>query len=205
MCGRRHLAGVRAMQKVPHSMLSSANVRENLIFDADHHASFQPSFPFELVSWIGSSVFNLALRRKCLYGLYKGGRMARPKADLVLSADERQKLESWASRPKSSQRLALRARIVLACADEPINKAVAVKLGVCNATIGTWRRRFVAHRLDGLTDDPRPGAPRSVTDAHIEDVVTKTLETKPKAATHWSTRTMAKATGMCFASAEVGN
>jgi transposase len=122
--------------------------------------------------------------------------MARPKAELVLSADELQKLKSWASRPKSSQRLALRARIVLACADELSNKVVAVKLGVCNATVGTWRRRFVANRLDGLTDDPRPGAPRSVTDAHIEDVITKTLETKPKAATHWSTRTMAKATGM---------
>jgi transposase len=122
--------------------------------------------------------------------------MARPKAELVLTADELQKLKSWANRPKSSQRLALRARIVLACVDEPRNKIVAVKLGVCNATVGTWRRRFVAKRLDGLTDAPRPGAPRSVTDAHIEDVVTKTLESKPKAATHWSTRTMAKATGM---------
>jgi transposase len=122
--------------------------------------------------------------------------MARPKAELVLTADERQKLTTWANRPKSSQRLALRARIVLACAGEPSNKVVAARLGACAATVGTWRRRFVARRLDGLTDDPRPGAPRTVTDAHVEEVVTRTLETKPRAATHWSTRTMAKATGM---------
>ena len=122
--------------------------------------------------------------------------MARPKPELVLSDDERQKLTTWASRPKSSQRLALRVRIVLACADEPSNKAVAARLGVCGATVGTWRTRFVAKRLDGLVDDPRPGAPRTVTDADIERVVTRTLETKPKAATHWSTRGMAKAAGM---------
>jgi transposase len=122
--------------------------------------------------------------------------MARPKPELVLSDDERQKLTTWASRPKSTQRLALRARIILACADEPSNKAVAARLGVCGATVGTWRMRFVAKRLDGLVDDPRPGAPRTVTDAAVERVVTKTLETKPPAATHWSTRGMAKATGM---------
>ena len=122
--------------------------------------------------------------------------MARPKAELVLSDNERQKLTTWASRPKSSQRLALRARIVLACAEEPSNKAVAARLGVCGATVGTWRMRFVAKRLDGLVDDPRPGAPRTVTDAAIEQVITRTLEAKPKAATHWSTRGMAKATGM---------
>jgi transposase len=122
--------------------------------------------------------------------------MARPKAELTLTDDERQKLTTWAKRPKSAQRLALRARIVLACADQPSNKLVASQLGVCNATVGVWRRRFVAKRLDGLTDDPRPGAPRTVTDTHVEEVITKTLETKPAAATHWSTRTMAKTTGM---------
>jgi transposase len=122
--------------------------------------------------------------------------MARPKSELVLSDDERQKLTTWASRPKSSQRLALRARIVLACADESSNKAVAARLGVCGATVGTWRTRFVAKRLDGLVDEPRPGAPRTVTDADVERVVTRTLETKPKAATHWSTRGLAQATGM---------
>jgi transposase len=122
--------------------------------------------------------------------------MARPKPELVLSDDERAKLTTWASRPKSTQRLALRARIVLACAGESSNTAVASRLGVCAATVGTWRKRFLVRRLDGLVDDPRPGAPRTVTDADVERVVTRTLETKPKAATHWSTRGMAEATGM---------
>jgi hypothetical protein len=97
--------------------------------------------------------------------------MARPKPELILSADERDKLTTWANRPKSSPRLALRARIVLACVDETSNTAVAARLGVCGATVGTWRNRFVAKRLDGLVDDPRPGAPRTVTDADVERVV----------------------------------
>ena len=122
--------------------------------------------------------------------------MARPKPELTLTDDERQKLTTLANRPKSSQRLALRARIVLACADEPSNKVVAARLQVCNATVGTWRNRFVAKRLDGLTDDPRPGAPRTVTDTEVERIVTRTLETKPDHATHWSTRTLAKTAGM---------
>ena len=122
--------------------------------------------------------------------------MARPKPELALTDDERRKLTTWAARPKSTQRLATRARIVLACADDPSNKAVAARLGVCNATVGTWRQRFLARRLDGLTDDPRPGAPRTVTDDAVERVVTRTLETKPANATHWSTRGMAKAVGM---------
>jgi transposase len=122
--------------------------------------------------------------------------MARPKPKLVLSDDERQMLTKWANRPKSTQRLALRARIVLACAGEPSNVAVAEQLGVCAATVGTWRNRFVARRLEGLADEPRPGAPRKVTDADVERVVTTTLETKPAHATHWSTRGMAKASGL---------
>jgi len=122
--------------------------------------------------------------------------MARPKPILELTVDETQKLTTWASRPKSSQRLALRARIVLTCATEPSNKAVAARLGVCGATVGVWRNRFIAKRLDGLVDDPRPGTPRTVGDAAIERVITRTLETKPTAATHWSTRGMAKVSGM---------
>lgn len=122
--------------------------------------------------------------------------MARPKPELVLSGDERQTLTTWAKRPKSTQRLALRARIVLACADQPNNKAVAERLGVCAATVGTWRNRFVARRLEGLADEPRPGAPRTVTDADVERVVTRALETKPTHATHWSTRGMARASGL---------
>jgi transposase len=122
--------------------------------------------------------------------------MARPKPELVLSDDERQTLAGWAARPTSAQRLALRARIVLACAAEPSNKAVAARLGVCRATVGIWRGRFVARRLDGLADEPRPGAPRAVTDADVERVVTRTLETRPPNATHWSTRGMARAAGL---------
>ncbi|HJZ55536.1 MAG TPA: IS630 family transposase [Gemmataceae bacterium] len=122
--------------------------------------------------------------------------MPRPKPELVLSDDERQTLTRWANRPKSTQRLALRARIVLACADGTSNTAVALALGVCAATVGTWRRRFVARRLEGLADEPRPGAPRTVTDEDVERVVTRTLETKPAHATHWSTRGMAKVSGL---------
>lgn len=126
--------------------------------------------------------------------------MARPKPELVLSDDERETLATWAGRPKSTQRLALRARIVLACAGESSNKAVAARLGVCAATVGTWRGRFVARRLEGLADEPRPGAPRAVSDAAVEQVVTRTLETKPSNATHWSTRGMAKAAGLSASS-----
>ena len=122
--------------------------------------------------------------------------MPRPKPALVLTDDERQKLQTIARRPKSAQRLAQRARIILACADEPNNRVVARRLGLCAATVGTWRNRFVARRLDGLTDGPRPGAPRRVTDADVERVVTRTPESKPPAATHWSTRGMAAASGM---------
>jgi transposase len=122
--------------------------------------------------------------------------MARPKPELVLSDDERQTLARWVARPKSTQRLALRARIVLACVDEPSNATVARNLGVCRSTVNTWRSRFVARRLEGLADEPRPGAPRTVTDDDVERVVTTTLETQPTNATHWSTRKMAEASGM---------
>ncbi len=122
----------------------------------------------------------------------------RPKAELVLSDEERRALERLTSRRKTSQAMALRARIVLACAgkDRPTNGEVAARLKVNQATVGKWRRRFVAERLDGLFDDPRPGAPRTVTDDMVEAVVVKTLEEKPKDANHWSTRSLARATGM---------
>jgi transposase len=117
-------------------------------------------------------------------------------AELVLSDDERRALKTWASRPKGTQRLANRARIVLACAEGADNKAVAARLGVCSATVGTWRARVVERRLEGLADEPRPGAPRKITDGDVGRVVTRTLETKPKAAAHWSTRGMAQAEGL---------
>ena len=123
----------------------------------------------------------------------KGGR---PKPVLTLTDDERQKLQTWADRPKSAQRLATRARIVLACAEGLDNKDIAARLDINTATVGKWRRRFLELRLDGLADEPRPGAPRTITDEIVERVVTKTLEEKPKAATRWSTRGMAKAVGL---------
>jgi len=105
-------------------------------------------------------------------------------------------LQRWARRPKSSQQLALRSRIVLACAEGHNNTAVAELLGINKVTVGKWRARFVRDRLEGLTDEPRPGAPRTVTDEAVEQVVVRTLESKPVDATHWSTRSMAAATGM---------
>lgn len=122
--------------------------------------------------------------------------MGRPKAELVLSDDEREQLLRWARRRKSSQALALRCRIVLACAEGGTNQAVAGRLGISRGTVGKWRTRFVEDRLDGLHDEPRPGAPRSITDADVERVIVKTLEESPRDATHWSTRSMAASVGM---------
>jgi len=120
----------------------------------------------------------------------------RPKAPLSLTDEERETLERWSRRPKSAQALALRCRIVLACADGLNNLAVAELLHVNKATVSKWRRRFLAKRLEGLSDDPRPGAVRTVTDDIVEAVIVKTLEEMPTDATHWSTRSMAKTMGM---------
>jgi transposase len=115
---------------------------------------------------------------------------------VVLSDDERETLERWARRPKSAQSLALRCRIVLACADGGHVYEVGERLGVDPHTVGKWRRRFLADRLEGLHDEPRPGTPRTVSDDDVEAVIVKTLEETPVDATHWSTRSMARATGM---------
>ncbi len=123
-------------------------------------------------------------------------RRGRPTAPLVLSDDERETLERWARRPNSAQALASRCRIVLACAAGATNQEVAVELGLHQATVDKWRGRFVAQRLDGLHDEPRPGAPRKITDEHVERVIVKTLEETPVGATHWSTRSMATASGL---------
>ena len=122
--------------------------------------------------------------------------IGRPKAPLVLTDDERAKFQSWASRPTSAQRLALRARLVLACAAGADNKEVARRLRVTPHTVGKWRARFLDARLEGLADEPRPGAPRALADAKIEEVLTRTLESKPDNATPWSTRSMAEQTGL---------
>jgi transposase len=115
---------------------------------------------------------------------------------ITLSDDERLKLEAWARRPKTAQRLALRSRIVLAAAAGRSNTQIAADLRVTLPTVGKWRQRFLDARLEGLADEPRPGAPRTLTDARVEAVVTQTLESKPVDATHWSTRGMAKASGL---------
>ncbi len=120
----------------------------------------------------------------------------RPLAELILTAEEKATLERFERRPKSSQRLVLRSRIVLACASGMSNREAAEHVGVCPVTVGKWRSRFVSDRLEGLADEPRPGVARTVTDEQVEAVIARTLETKPKGATHWSVRTMAKATGM---------
>jgi transposase len=120
----------------------------------------------------------------------------RPKAELVVTEDERETLGRWARRPKSSQQLALRSRIVLACAAGASNTEVAAARGVSRATVGKWRSRFVLDRLDGLVDEPRPGAPRSITDEQVEQVVIDTLESTPRDATHWSRASMAGHSGL---------
>jgi transposase len=123
-------------------------------------------------------------------------RMGRPKAELTLSDEERAALEEWVRRRSTPQAWALRCRIVLACATGASNKDVAEQLGSTPHAVGRWRARFVQYRIAGLGDMPRPGGPRTVTDEQVAAVITKTLESTPKNATHWSTRSMAKEMGL---------
>src|SRR5215470_4947486 len=122
--------------------------------------------------------------------------MGRPTKPIELTDEERSKLQHWARRPKSSQRLALRARIVWGCAGGLENRQVARQLRIADQTVCKWRERFRTARWEGLVDEPRPGTPRKITDVHVEELITRTLETTPPQSTHWSTRTMAQATGM---------
>ena len=123
-------------------------------------------------------------------------------AALVLSASERSELTALTSRRKTAQALALRARIVLACAAGAQNKDVAADLRVDPLTVGKWRRRFVESRMDGLHDEPRSGTPRTIEDVRIEAVITRTLESTPPGATHWSSRGMARASGLSVSSVQ---
>ena len=118
------------------------------------------------------------------------------RAEIVLSGEERELLERWARRPKSSQALAFRCRVVLAAAEGSSSKEIAAELGCNPSTVGKWRGRFAQRGIDGLHDEPRPGKPRSISDEDVERVIVKTLEEQPVNATHWSTRSMAAATGM---------
>jgi transposase len=115
---------------------------------------------------------------------------------IELTAEEREALRAWTRRRTTAAALSLRARIVLACAGGQNNTEIAAGLGVHRNTVALWRRRFSEFRLDGLLDEPRPGQPRKITDAQVEEVITKTLESAPKDATHWSTRSMASEVGL---------
>src|SRR6266851_2623660 len=120
----------------------------------------------------------------------------KPRLPLVLTDAERRTLEGWASRRRTAQGLAQRARIVLLCAQGLSNVAVAAELGITRETVGRWRNRFVTARFAGLSDEPRPGVPRTITDAQIEEVVVRTLEEVPEGATHWSRRELARRVGL---------
>ncbi|GAB4710562.1 IS630 family transposase [Mycobacterium avium subsp. hominissuis] len=120
----------------------------------------------------------------------------RPKTELALTDDECETLAWWARRPKSSQQVALRSRIVLECASGASNTEVAQRLGVSRPTVGKWRSRFVERGLEGLVDEPRPGGPRTIGDDRIEEVLVATLERQPADATHWSRALMAAECGL---------
>lgn len=123
-------------------------------------------------------------------------RIGRPLARLILSPSERERLQEWSRRGKTAQALAIRARIILQASEGLDNTEVAEELRVSAQMVGKWRRRFIERRLDGLADLPRPGQPRRITDRDVERVVSKTLEETPSDSTHWSIRSMAKATGL---------
>lgn len=120
----------------------------------------------------------------------------RPKAPLVLTNGERTELERLTRRSRTNRRLAFRAALVLACADGATNTAVARRHRTSNQCVCLWRKRFVERRLEGLYDEPRVGGPRTISDSDVEQIVVRTLETKPKGKTHWSTRDMAAKAGV---------
>ncbi len=123
-------------------------------------------------------------------------RTGRPKQPLVLDPADREKLTLLARRPKTAQRVAVRAKIVLRAAEGLTNQAIALQLGITGATVGKWRERYRVQGMKGLADDSRPGTPRRITDAQVEAAVTQTLESVPTAATHWSTRSLAQKVGL---------
>ena len=122
-------------------------------------------------------------------------RTGRPKQPLILTEEERERLQSLAHRARSQALLARRARVVLACGEGLDNQAVAKKLRCSLGMVGKWRARFLKDRLEGLYDEPRPGAPRKIGDDQVEKVIIQTLESTPRGQTHWSTRGLAEATG----------
>jgi transposase len=123
-------------------------------------------------------------------------RTGRPIPPLTINEEQRNTLENWVRRPKTAQALAMRARIVLACAEGKPNTVVARQVKVRQPTVSKWRSRFLSKGLEGLLDEPRPGTPRRVSDAEVEKVLTTTLESLPRDATHWSTRSLAQQSGL---------
>lgn len=126
--------------------------------------------------------------------------MGRSATTIKLNDEERETLNQWARRPKTVQSLAQRARIILACAEGHNNTSVAASMRVTKQTVGKWRTRFLRKGIDGLLDEPRPGTPRRLSDKEVEQVLTMTLESTPKHATHWSTRSLAAACGLSSSS-----
>jgi transposase len=122
--------------------------------------------------------------------------VGRPKAELLVSDEDRATLTRWTARRTTAQALALRSRIILRCATGVSNVVVAEELGIADQTVCKWRARFIKKGVAGLLDEPRPGVPRKITDDQVESVIVKTLESTPRDATHWSVRSMAAATGM---------
>lgn len=122
--------------------------------------------------------------------------MGRSAASIVVSDQDRAVLAGWARRPKTAQALAQRAQIILRLGDGASSSAVSEQMQVHIQTVSKWRERFRCRGVDGLLDEPRPGQPRKITDAHVEAVIARTLESRPANATHWSTRSMAQATGL---------
>lgn len=122
--------------------------------------------------------------------------MPRQAAPVILSEEEKKELEGWSRRKRSARSLAFRAQIILASSQGKSDTQIARQVRCCNQTVGSWRKRFLENRLDGLLDEPRPGAPRKISDERVEEVVIATLESTPPAATHWSTRLMAKHLGL---------
>jgi transposase len=123
-------------------------------------------------------------------------RTGRPIAVVTVTAEQRSELETWSRRPKTAQALAMRSRIILLAAQGGSNKSIALKLSTTPHTVGKWRKRFASLGNDGLLDEPRPGTSRKLNDKQVESVLARTLESQPEAATHWSTRDMAKACGL---------
>ena len=117
--------------------------------------------------------------------------VGRPKAELIVSAEDRATLIRWTGRRKTAQALALRSRIILRCASGLANVAVAEELGIADQTVCKWRGRYIKKGVAGLLDEPRSGVPRKITDDQVEALIVKTLESTPRDATHWSTRSMA--------------